>query len=56
MMGIKIISLEFFPGKGRRQRGVPTNYPVWLSGLLGVLSLDEWDVSVKSAGWLGKYF
>uniref|UniRef100_A0A183EJ49 RIH_assoc domain-containing protein n=1 Tax=Gongylonema pulchrum TaxID=637853 RepID=A0A183EJ49_9BILA len=35
--------------KERRQRLIPTNYPVWLSGLLNVLSLDEWEVSLNNA-------
>ncbi|VDN03566.1 unnamed protein product [Thelazia callipaeda] len=33
-----------------RKRHVWNNYPVWLNSLLNILSLDEWDASIKYEG------
>ncbi|VBB30267.1 unnamed protein product [Acanthocheilonema viteae] len=51
---ISALTREFadFPlydlGVGYLKRHVSSNYPVWLSALLSILSLDEWDASVNS--------
>ncbi|CAG9538470.1 unnamed protein product [Cercopithifilaria johnstoni] len=33
---------------GYLKRHVSSNYPIWLSALLSILSLDEWDASINS--------
>uniref|UniRef100_A0A183HF56 Nipped-B protein n=1 Tax=Onchocerca flexuosa TaxID=387005 RepID=A0A183HF56_9BILA len=35
---------------GHCKQHVSSNYPVWLSALLNILSIDEWDASVNSKG------